>query len=59
MKCAVFQDNNGALEIAKTPKMRPRMKHIAMKHHHFRSHINNGDIFIEKVDTAEQEADFF
>ena len=32
MKCTVFEDNNGTLEIAKTLKMRPRTKHISIKH---------------------------
>ena len=54
MKCTVFEDNNGALEMAKTPKMRPRTKHIAIKHHHFRTYIQNGNVKIEKVDTTEQ-----
>lgn len=58
MKCAVFEDNNGALEIAKAPKMRPRTKHIAIKYHHFRTYIERGDIQLEKIDTTEQEADF-
>ena len=58
MKCAVFEDNNGALELATTPKMRPRTKHIAIKYHHFRQCIARGLIKIAKVDTAEQEADF-
>ena len=39
MKCTAFEDNNGALEMAKTPKMRPRTKHIAIKYHHFCTHI--------------------
>jgi len=39
MKCAVFEDNNGALEMAKIPKMRSRTKHIAIKYHHFRTYI--------------------
>ena len=58
MKCTVFEDNNGALELAKTPKMRPRTKHIAIKHHHFRSFVEKGDMKTQKVDTTEQEADF-
>ena len=58
MKCTVFEDNNGALEMAKIPKMRPRTKHIVIKYHHFRTYIDNGDIVLEKIDTAEQEADF-
>ena len=35
MKCAVFEDNNGALEMSKTPKIKPRTKHIAIKCYHF------------------------
>ena len=58
MKCAVFEDNNGALEMAKTPNMRPLTKHVAIKCHHFRWHVQKGDVLIEKVDTAEQEANF-
>jgi len=28
----VFKDNNGALELAKCQRMRPRTKHIAIKY---------------------------
>ena len=35
MKCIVFEDNNGALEMAKIPKMRPKTKHIVIKYYHF------------------------
>jgi hypothetical protein len=31
----VFEDNNGALSIATSPKISPRTKHIAVKYHHF------------------------
>ena len=58
MKCTVFEDNNGAIELAKAPMMRPRTKHIAMKYHNFRSCVQKGETIIEKVDAAEQEADF-
>ena len=58
MKCTVFEDNNGAIELDKAHKMRNRTKHIAIKYHHFRSHVQKGEIIIEKVDTVEQEADF-
>ena len=58
MKCTVFEDNNGVLEIAKTLKIRPRTKHIAIKYHHFRAYIEKGDILLEKIDTTKQEVDF-
>ena len=37
--CTVFEDNSGALELARLPKMRPRTKHINQSYHHFREHI--------------------
>ena len=43
MKCKVFEDNNGAIELAKAPNIRPRTKHIALKYHHFREHFRIGD----------------
>eukprot|EP00957_Ditylum_brightwellii_P120504 9193947-Ditylum_brightwellii.AAC.1 len=30
-KCKVFEDNNGCVELAKCPRMRPRTKHIGIK----------------------------
>ena len=48
-----FEDDNGAIGLAKAPKMRPRTKHIAIKCHHFRSCAQKGQVIIEKVDTIE------
>ena len=36
--CKVFEDNNGALEMARTPKLRPHTKHINNAYHHFREY---------------------
>ena len=33
--CTVFQDNSGALELARLPKVCPRTKHINLSFHHF------------------------
>ena len=57
--CTVFEDNNGALELAKTPRMRPRTKHISLKFHHFRQQVKDGKIKIEAIDTKVQIADIF
>lgn len=57
--CSVFEDNNGALEMARTPKMRPRTKHINIKYHHFRSHVEDNLISIHPIDTLDQQADIF
>ena len=57
INCILFEDNNGALELATAPKIRPRPKHIAVKYHHFRSHVQNGSIKIKAIDTTQQQAD--
>ena len=33
--CSVFEDNSGALELARLPKIRLRTKHINQSYHHF------------------------
>ena len=33
--CKAFEDNSGALELARLPKLRPRTKHIGVCYHHF------------------------
>ena len=57
--CTVFEDNNGALELATNPRYRPRTKHIAIKYHHFREYVKKKLIQIKAIDTKEQIADQF
>ena len=59
MKCKLFEDNNGALELARAPKYRPRTKHIALKYHHFRSFVKCGYVKVSRIETKEQLADIF
>ena len=56
--CKVFEDNSGAMEMAKTHKYRPRTKHLNVKLHHFRDYVTRGEISIHKIDTKEQLADY-
>ena len=56
--CQVFEDNSGALEMAKTHKYRPRTKHLNVKLHHFRDYVTRGEISIHKIDTKKQLADY-
>ena len=60
-KSTVFEDNNACLSMAKSPKMSPRTKHIAIKYHFFKYHTDytNKEIVLEKIDTKEQKADMF
>jgi len=55
----LYEDNTGAYELAKAPKMRPRTKHIALKYHHFREHVKNGTVKINLIGTKDQIADIF
>ena len=59
VKCKLFKDNNGAIELSKAPKIRPRTKHIALKYNHFWEHVQKGLIEINPIDTLEQIADIF
>jgi hypothetical protein len=51
MKSTAFEDSNGALGLATSPKMTPRTRHIAVKYHFFKEHIKPGEIEIIKIDT--------
>lgn len=56
--CKVFEDNSGALEIAKIPKYRPRTKHLHCRLHHFRQYVDKTkEITIHKIDTKENGSD--
>jgi hypothetical protein len=55
--CKLFEDNAGAIHIAKSPKMRPRTRHINQKYHHFCEWVKSGLIDILVIDTEEQPAD--
>merc|ERR1712155_85062 len=56
--CKVFEDNSGALELARLPKFRPRTKHINSAWHHFREHARQGliKIFPCSSDTTTADA---
>ena len=57
--CRLFEDNTGAIEVAKEPKLRPRTKHLAVKLFHFLEHVERKIISIHYIDTKEQNADIF
>ena len=57
VKCTVFDDNQGALNLATTPKITPRTKHIGVKYHFFRQNVVSGEISLEYVQSEKQQAD--
>ena len=54
--CRVFEDNVGALEMAREHKYRPHTKHMHIKYHHFRSYVDSKQITIHHIGTDEQYA---
>ena len=57
--CKAFEDNMGAIELAKLPKMRPRTKHINIAYHHFREFVTKGIVKLFAIKTTDQQADIF
>ena len=53
----VFEDNTSCIKVAKSPKFTPRMKHIAIKYHHFRRFVQNKIIKLIHIGTKEQTTD--
>jgi hypothetical protein len=49
--CKTFEDNSGALQLARLPKMRPGTRHINVKYHHFHEAVAKGRITVHHVST--------
>lgn len=56
--CHVFEDNSGALEMAKIHKYQPRTKHLNVRLHHFRDNVQQKEVSIHPINTHDQPADF-
>ena len=52
-------DNTSAINLSKDPIQYSRTKHIDIRHHFLRDHIQNGDISLEFIDTNNQLVDIF
>ena len=57
VRCKAFEDNSGALQLARLPKMQPRTKHINIKYHHFREAVAQGRVTIEHMASKDQLGD--
>jgi hypothetical protein len=45
--------------MARSPKFRPRTKHINIKYDHFHESVESGKIEMSAIDTSMQQADIF
>ena len=52
-------DNTSAISIAKNPVQHSRTKHIDVRHHFIRDHVEKGDVSLIFVSTNMQVADIF
>ena len=52
-------DNTSAINLTRNPMHHSRSKHIEIRHHFIRDHVQNGNINIEFVSTENQYADIF
>jgi hypothetical protein len=53
----IHEDNEGSIKVANNPRCHDRLKHIDLKYHLTRDAIEEGKIAIEKIGTADQQAD--
>ena len=55
--CHVFEENSGALEMARIHKYRPRTKHLNIRLHHFRDYVERKEMSIHPINTNDQPVD--
>ena len=53
----MYEDNQGAIALAKNPVNRQRCKHIDIKYHFIRENVNNGRFILEYCPTGQMIAD--
>ena len=62
VKCSeivIHCDNTSAINLSKNPIQHSKSKHIDIKHHFLRDHVQKGDIQLIYIDTNIQTADIF
>ena len=52
-------DNTSAINLTKNPIQHSRTKHIEIRHHFIRDHVQKGDCMLEFVESSKQLADIF
>lgn len=55
----IMCDNTSAINLSKNPILHSRTKHIEIRHHFLKAHVQKGDIMSEFIDTENQLADIF
>ena len=58
-KIPLLFDNTSVINLTKNPVQHSRTKHIEIRHHFIKDHVNNGDCEIQFVSTENQLVDLF
>src|SRR5215471_17390436 len=53
----IYEDNQGAIALAKSPEYHARTKHIDIQYHFIREHVEKGKVTLEYCETAKMLAD--
>ena len=59
MYCKTFEDNLGALELAKNPRLRLRTRYINIVYHHFHEHVRKYIVQLFPISTTDQLVNIF
>ena len=57
-RSTIYKDNNRAIVVATSPKMTPTSKHISVKYHWFRQHVEK-EFVIRKIESEKTEGRYF
>ena len=57
MRISVYEDNKGAIDLAKNPLSSPNSKHIDVRYHVLRELAASDDISVQYLRTEDQHAD--
>ena len=55
----VFEDNKAAISMTKNPQYHGRAKHVDIRYHFVRDHVDKGNVFIVFCPTSDMLADIF
>jgi hypothetical protein len=55
----LYGDNVGAIALTKNTKHNARVKHIDIRHHYIRERVDDGDIVVDHIPSADNLADIF
>ena len=54
----IYEENNGAIVVATSPRMNPTSKNISVKYHWFRQHVGK-KLVIREIESENQKSDIF